>query len=117
MTMPKIDSTSFLPARHADAYAKGRAAQPSTAATEGSPVGPQGPPDDRAEISAGARSLVDLRAAVDAGRAALAEDSGSRPERVAAARTRLASGYYGTEAVRLATADRLRGVLDQLDTL
>jgi hypothetical protein len=117
MTMPKIDQTSFLPPRQAEAYAKGRVPHPSTAATEGSPITPQPPRGDRAEISSGARDLVHLRAAVDAGRAAIAEEPDSRPDRVAAARERVASGYYQSEAVRLKTAERLQGVLNTLESL
>ncbi len=120
MTMPKIDTTSFLPARQAEAYAKGRPPRPgdlSTAATEGSPVGPHAPRGDRAEISPGARDLVDLRAAVDAGLAALDAVPEVRTDRVAMARQRIASGYYQSDEVRGKTAERLQPVLRNLDAL
>lgn len=120
MTMPKIDTTPFGPSRQAEAYAKGRPprqGEPSTAATEGSPVAPQAPRGDRAEISTGARNLVDLRAAVDVGRAAIAEQPDTRADKVAAARQRVASGYYQSDEVRMKTAERLQGVLDSVDRL
>jgi len=120
MTMPKIDTSSLIAPRQAEAYAKGRPprqGEVSTAATEASPLGPQAPRGDRAEISTGARSLVDRRAAVDAGRAALDAEPPVRADKVATARQRMASGYYQSDEVRAKTADRLRGVLSDLDTL
>jgi hypothetical protein len=120
MAMPKIDTTASLPPRQAEAYAKGPMPRPaglSTAATEGSPLGPHAPRGDRAEISPGARELVDLRAAVDAGLAALDEVPDVRADRVAAARERVASGYYQSAEVQLKTAGRLKGVLENLDAL
>jgi hypothetical protein len=118
MTMPKIDTTSFLPSRQAEAYAKGkRPGPPSTAATEGSPVGPQAPRGDRAEISTSAHDLVDLRTAVDAGRSALADLPDTRADRVAKARERVASGHYQSAEVRLKTAERLQSALTNLDAL
>lgn len=72
---------------------------------------------DKAEISDGARRLVDLRRAVDAGRAALSTLPDVRPEKVAAARERLASGFYQSAAVRETVADRVAGVVEGLDAL
>lgn len=72
---------------------------------------------DKADISDAARRLVDLRRAVDAGRAALAALPDVRPEKVAAARERLANGFYQTEAVRESVADRVAGVVQGLDAL
>jgi hypothetical protein len=121
MAMPKIDTTSFLPPRQAEAYAKSPkppTAAPSTAATEGSlPVGPHPSHGDRAEISAGARDLVDLRASVDAGLAAFDGLPDVRAERVAVARERVASGYYQSSEVQSKTAERLKNVLKSLDSL
>lgn len=72
---------------------------------------------DRAEISDAARRLVDLRQAVDTGRAALALLPDPRPEKVAAARERLATGFYQSAEVRQTVAGRVAGVLEGLDQL
>jgi len=72
---------------------------------------------DKADISDAARRLVDLRRAVDAGRAALASLPDVRPEKIAAARERLASGFYQSAEVREAVADRVAGVVSGLDAL
>lgn len=120
MTMPKIDTNSFIPPRQAEAYAKGpppRPADLSTAAGEGSPVGTHAPRGDRAEISPGARDMVDLRAAVDAGLTALDAAPDVRKDRVEMARQRVASGYYQSDEVRGRTAERLQPVLRNLDAL
>ena len=71
---------------------------------------------DKAEISEAARKLVDLRQAVDAGRAALAQLPDVRPEKVAAARERLATGFYNSVEVRQSVADRVSGVISSLDS-
>lgn len=78
---------------------------------------PAGASGDRAQISEAARRLVDLKQAVDAGREALAALPDTRPEKVAAARERLATGFYHSVEVRGAVAGRLVGVLDDLDNL
>lgn len=72
---------------------------------------------DKASISDAARRLVDLKAAVDAGRAALAQVPDVRPEKVAAARERLATGFYHSVEVRQAVAERVGGVISSLDNL
>lgn len=72
---------------------------------------------DKADISDAARRLVDLRRAVDTGRAALASLPDVRPEKVAAARERLATGFYQTEAVRESVAGSVAGVVQGLDAL
>lgn len=79
--------------------------------------GPAAGGADKADISDAARRLVDLRRAVDTGRAALASLPDVRPEKVAAARERLASGFYQSDAVRETIADRVAGVVKGLDTL
>jgi len=71
------------------------------------PVNPPG--GDKAEISTRAREFLNLRAAVDAGRAALdeVEAPDERPEKLAAVRDRLASGLYQSSEVRDQVAGRL----------
>ena len=65
------------------------------------------PTDDKAEISTRARELVDLRAAVDAGRTAMGEEPDLRAGKVAQARERLASGFYQSSEVRDQVAGKL----------
>lgn len=84
----------------------GGATDPSTAPTA-----------DKADISDAARRLIDLRQAVDTGRRALAELPDVRPEKVAAARERLATGFYNAVEVRDAVAERLAGVVAGIDNL
>ncbi|MBK8166119.1 MAG: flagellar biosynthesis anti-sigma factor FlgM [bacterium] len=74
-------------------------------------------PADKADISDAAHRLVDLRAAVEAGRAALAQVPDVRPEKVAAARERLATGFYQSAEVRQAVAERVGSVIESLDSL
>lgn len=74
-------------------------------------------PADTANISDAARRLVDLKAAVDAGRAALSQLPDVRPEKVTAARERLATGFYHSVEVREAVAERVGGVINSLDNL
>ena len=91
----------------------GTPGQDAGASAGGAPTGGA----DKADISDAARRLVDLRRAVDTGRAALAALPDVRPEKVAAARERLATGFYQTIAVREAVADRVAGVVEGLDAL
>jgi hypothetical protein len=72
---------------------------------------------DKADISEAARKLVDLRQAVDVGRNALAALPDVRPEKVAAARERLATGFYHSVEVRQAVAERVSAVVSGLDNL
>jgi hypothetical protein len=72
---------------------------------------------DKADISEAARRLVDLRQAVETGRNALAALPDVRPEKVAAARERLATGFYQSVEVRQAVAERVAGVVSSLDNL
>ena len=65
------------------------------------------PQRDRAEISTRAQELVDLRQAVDSGRAALVEEPDVRADRVAEVKERLASGFYQSAEVRDQVAGRL----------
>lgn len=65
---------------------------------------------DKAEISTQARELSYLRAAVDTGRAALAETpaaSEAEAEKLTEVRQRLASGFYNSAEVRDQVAGKL----------
>ncbi|MBK7671600.1 MAG: flagellar biosynthesis anti-sigma factor FlgM [bacterium] len=72
---------------------------------------------DKADISEAARRLVDLKHVVDAGRDAIAQLPDVRPEKVTAARERLASGFYNALEVRQVVAGRLGGVFDGIEKL
>jgi len=72
---------------------------------------------EKLEISDRARQLQDLRAAVEAGRAALDAEPEVRSDRVAEARHHLAAGVYRTAEAREVTADRLAGILEGLHRL
>jgi hypothetical protein len=79
--------------------------------------GTAGATTDKAEISDAAHRLVDLKQAVDVGRKAVAALPDLRPEMVAAARERLATGFYHSVEVRQAVAERVAGVINSLDNL
>ncbi|MFO7653914.1 MAG: hypothetical protein R6X25_08850 [Candidatus Krumholzibacteriia bacterium] len=78
---------------------------------------PETQADDTAEISQGAREMVDLHAAVRAGRATLDRLPDVRTESVERARERLATGFYESAAVVDEVAARLARVVDSMDAL
>ncbi len=71
----------------------------------------------KAEISDTAQKLVDLRAAVDTGRAALEALPDVREEKLAQARQRLQDGHYQSPEVQKKMSGILQGVLSKLDEL
>ena len=77
----------------------------------------QSVPADKAEISDTAHQLMDLRAAVDVGRAALAETPDVREERVMEAKKRMEQGYYNSQVVQDKLAGILGNVLNKLDEI
>lgn len=79
--------------------------------------GTTGATADKAVISEAARRLVDLKQAVDVGRNAMAALPDVRPEKVAAARERMATGFYHSVEVRQAVAERVAGVIQTIDAL
>jgi hypothetical protein len=86
-----------------------RDGQPASAKDTASQAHPQ-PSGDKAEISTQARELSYLRAAVDTGRAALAETPAAteaEAEKLTAVRQRLASGFYNSAEVRDQVAGKL----------
>lgn len=72
---------------------------------------------DRAEISATAHRLVDLRRTLDVGRAAAAQEPDVRQERVDQARERLASGYYNSVEVLAKVAGGVDKVIRGIEEL
>lgn len=120
MAMPKIDPSFQPQARpghvgHPKGYGPKAGEGWNTQATPGGQITP--PAADRADISNHARDLVDLRAAVDAGRAELARTADVRPDRLDQVRQRLASGYYQSTEVRQQVAGKLMKVLEEMDRL
>jgi hypothetical protein len=118
MAMDKINGSPVLRQGLLDRFrgSERGGAQPGTPDAAGQPAAtPKAA--DKADISDAARRLVDLRAAVDAGRAALAEVPDVRPEKVAAARERLATGFYHSTEVRQAVAGRIGDVIANLENL
>ncbi len=79
--------------------------------------GKAAPTRDQAVISQAGRQLVDLRQAVDTGRAALEALPDVRQQKVDQARKRLDQGFYQSPAVREEVAGKLSGVLAALDKL
>ncbi len=66
---------------------------------------------DHADISDNARKLVDLKKAVDTGRAALELLPEVREDKVAQVKDRLASGFYQSAEVRDNVAARLTSLV------
>lgn len=118
MAMDKINGSPLLRQGLLDRFRGAERGQAQPGATE-TPAQGTNPAvtADKADISDAARKLVDLRQAVDAGRAALAQLPDVRPEKVAAARERLATGFYHSVEVRQAVAERVGGVINSLDNL
>ncbi len=74
-------------------------------------------PADTAEISDTAHQLMDLRATVDIGRVAIANEPEVREEKIAQARQRLEEGYYNSQMVTDKVAGILGNVLNKIDEL
>ena len=118
MAMDKINGSPLLRQSAVDLFRsteRGGSGAESSAGVAGSAA--SGANADKADISAAARRLVDLKQAVDAGRQALAAIPDVRPDKVAAARERLATGFYHSVEVRQAVAERVAGVISNLDNL
>ncbi|MCP4293675.1 MAG: hypothetical protein GY780_17750 [bacterium] len=75
------------------------------------------PPADRAEISDTAHQLMDLRAAVDVGRAAMDREPEVREDKIAQAKMRLEQGFYNSQEVQDIVNGALGKVLEKLDEI
>lgn len=118
MAMDKINGSPLLRQNAVDLFrGTERGGSGAESATGGTGSAASGKGADKADISEAARRLVDLKHAVDAGRQALAAVPDLRPEKVAAARERLATGFYHSVEVRQAVAERVAGVISNLDNL
>jgi len=118
MAMDKINGSPLLRQGILDRF-RGTERGSTGSGTSGGAAaeGTAGVARDQATISEAARQLVDLKQAVDVGRNALAALPDVRPEKVAAARERLATGFYHSVEVRQAVAERVAGVINSLDNL
>ena len=74
-------------------------------------------PADKAEISDTAHQLMDLRAAVDVGRASLEAIPEVREDKIAQVKKRLEQGYYNSQVVKDELASTLANVLGKMDDL
>ena len=115
MAMDKINSSPLLRPSSLDTFQTTRKGEDRPAGTgsadAGAPAAGTQATADKAEISAEARQLVDLRQAVDAGREALAALPDVRQERVADARQKLQAGFYNSSEVLDQVAEKLGKVL------
>ncbi|MFN2372008.1 MAG: flagellar biosynthesis anti-sigma factor FlgM [Candidatus Krumholzibacteriia bacterium] len=75
------------------------------------------PVRDRAEISATAHRLVELRRTLDQGLAAAGAEPDIRQDKVAAARERLAQGFYNAVEVRDTVAGGVARVIAGIEEL
>jgi len=109
MPLNKVQNGALTQSHLVDPYG---AAQQQKADHAASPkdTGSQAPPPpttDQAEISPDAHKLVDLKLAVDVGRAALDAAPEPRADRLAEVRERLTSGFYQSAEVRDQVAGRI----------
>lgn len=109
MTLNKVDTSALTQSQLVESYHPARQRKHDTFAGP-KELGNQAPPQpvtDQAEISTDAHRLVDLRQAVDAGRAALDREVEVRADRIAQVKERLASGFYQSADVRDQVAGRI----------
>lgn len=118
MAMDKINGSPLLRQGMLDRFRGAERGAGQTGTGPGAVADPTlGTTADKADISDAARRLVDLRQAVDTGRRALADLPDVRPEKVAAARERLVTGFYHSVEVRDAVAERVAGVVAGIENL
>ncbi len=109
MPLNKVDTSAMTQTHLVDPYGPTRQhkgsnfASPKELGTQAS----QPSLADQAEISADAHKLVDLKRAVDVGRAALDQPAEVRDDRIAMVKERLASGFYQSAEVRDQVAGRI----------
>ena len=114
MTMNKINTSALTQSQLLEQSSRTRETTPSTGAggpqnlsTQQAPAGPPPATADHAEISDKAHKLVDMRKALDVGRAAIEREPDIRADKVALARERIDSGFYQSVEVREQVAGKL----------
>lgn len=119
MSMNPIQAGELARAQTMDQYGKARGHRADGVASPKDLSAHQAQPalGDQAEISSKARALVDLRGALDAGRAAVDREPETRAERLATVRERLESGFYQSATVREKVAGGLMTVMFGNDIL
>lgn len=122
MAMDRINSPNLVRQGLVDKYKGAQKAKDADRDASGAGAAEQGAarpaqPADSVQISDAARKLVDLREAVDAGRAALGELPEVRDDKIAAARKRLEQGFYNSPEVTQEVAARLSKVMNDMEEL
>ena len=116
MTMNKINASALTQSQLLEQYSRTRENKSSSFAGSQNisglptPAATQPAKGDHAEISETAHKLVDMREALDVGRAAVGSEPEARADRIALARERIDSGFYQSAEVR----DRVAGKLESL---
>ncbi len=110
MTLNKVDTSAMTQTHLVDPYGPTRQQKNDTNVASPKDTGNQAPSPplaDQADISAEAHKLVDLKKAVDVGRAAMARETDDRSDRIAQVKERLTSGFYQSAEVRDQVAGRI----------
>lgn len=119
MSMDKINGSPLMRPGLLDHFKVGNKEKDGSEATSEANTNnkPASKPADRAQISDTAHQLMDLRAAVDVGRAALEAIPEVREDRVALAKKRMEQGYYNSQVVQDELAGSLAQVIGKIDEL
>lgn len=118
MGMDRINSgLPFVKPQALDKFQIGKKEQANSGHSTGASAseGAATPTTDEAQISETAHQLMDLRAAVDVGRAALEGLPEVREDKLAEVRQRLEQGYYNSPLVQDKVSGILSGVLQKMD--
>jgi hypothetical protein len=109
MTLNKVVQGAHTQSHRVDAYQQTRQRKNGTMAGP-KDLGNHAPPPpttDKANISDAAHRLVELKQAVDVGRAALETDTPERVDRLAQVKERVAAGFYNSAEVRDQVAGKI----------
>jgi Anti-sigma-28 factor, FlgM len=119
MAMEKINGSPLMRPGVLDRFQVGKKDKDDKAKSGGVNTSnvPDHVPADKAEISDTAHQLMDLRAAVDVGRAALESVADVREDKVAEAKKRVEQGYYNSQVVQDELAETLSKVLGNMDEI
>jgi hypothetical protein len=119
MPVNRVDASELARAHQVERYGKAREGRGASQASpkDTSAHQPQIPVGDQAQISDKARALLDLRAALDVGRAAVDQEPQLREDRLQTVRERVSSGFYQSTAVREKVAGGLLNVMFGNDIL
>ena len=121
MSMNKIDGSQLLPSRQLDS-SQGLARSNKSDTDKSIPAGGSAPENtvktsDTAEISAKARSLMEMKQAYDAGLEAVEKMPDTRADKLAQVRSRLEEGFYNSTEVREKVAGGVVETIKGIDEL